>query len=83
MSQSLSPETVAIVKATEPALAQYGEAISLRMYERLFQDEAVRALFKRPTRARTAPRSRHWRQRCWRMRETSMPWRRWGRWWSG
>ncbi|NPD69159.1 NO-inducible flavohemoprotein [Lichenicola cladoniae] len=45
MSQSLSPETVAIVKATEPALAQYGEAISLRMYERLFQDEAVRALF--------------------------------------
>lgn len=45
MSQPLSAETVAIVKATEPALAQHGEAISLRMYERLFQDEAVRALF--------------------------------------
>lgn len=45
MSQFLSAETVAIVKATEPALAQHGEAISLRMYDRLFQDEAVRALF--------------------------------------
>lgn len=45
MGRQLSPETIAVVKATGPALQQHGVAITTRMYERLFQDEAVRAMF--------------------------------------
>lgn len=45
MATSLSDQTIAIVKATAPVLQQHGVAITTRMYERLFKDEAVRALF--------------------------------------
>lgn len=45
MSRQLTPETVAIVKATGPALQQHGVAITTRMYERLFQDQSIRGMF--------------------------------------
>ncbi len=45
MSQSLSPETIAIVKSTAPVLQEHGVAISIRMYERLFVDPKIKALF--------------------------------------
>jgi len=45
MARTLSPETVAIVKATGPALQQHGVAITTRMYERLFVNAEVRDLF--------------------------------------
>ncbi|TGE00155.1 NO-inducible flavohemoprotein [Methylobacterium nonmethylotrophicum] len=41
----LSPATIALVKATVPALEAQGLAITRRMYERLFQDPAIRDLF--------------------------------------
>ncbi len=45
MTATLSPETIAIIKATGPALRQHGVAITTRMYARLFQDESVKAMF--------------------------------------
>ncbi|MBK5265662.1 MAG: hypothetical protein JJE34_10600 [Alphaproteobacteria bacterium] len=45
MPHQLTPETIAIVKATGPALQKHGLAITTRMYERLFVDEDIRALF--------------------------------------
>jgi hemoglobin-like flavoprotein len=51
MSSGLAPETIAIVKATGPALQQHGVAITTRMYERLFQDESVRAMFDQAAQA--------------------------------
>ena len=45
MTRQLSPETIAIVKATGPALQKHGLAITTRMYERLFVDEDIRAMF--------------------------------------
>ncbi|MBB5687015.1 globin domain-containing protein [Sphingobium boeckii] len=45
MSDTLKPETIAIVKATAPALRKHGLEITTRMYERLFVDPDVRALF--------------------------------------
>ena len=45
MARSLTPETIAIVKATGPALQQHGVAITTRMDESLFQDPAVRDMF--------------------------------------
>lgn len=45
MAAPLSEQTIAIVKSTAPALQTHGEAITTRMYERLFVDENVRALF--------------------------------------
>jgi hemoglobin-like flavoprotein len=45
MSKALSAETIAIVKATAPALQQHGVAITTRMYERLFVNEEVKAMF--------------------------------------
>jgi len=41
----LSAETNAIVKSTAPALQQHGLAITTRMYERLFTDPDVKAMF--------------------------------------
>jgi len=41
----LSAETKAIVKSTAPALQQHGLAITTRMYERLFIDPDVKAMF--------------------------------------
>lgn len=45
MSRTLTPETIATVKATGPALQQHGLAITTRMYERLFQNDAIRDMF--------------------------------------
>ncbi len=45
MPTSLSPSTIEIVKASVPALAQHGTAITKGMYARLFRDEHIKALF--------------------------------------
>lgn len=45
MPKPLSPETIAIVKSTAPALRQHGVAITTRMYERLFVDPEIKAMF--------------------------------------
>lgn len=45
MTQPLSPETMRIVKATAPALQQHGVEITTRMYQRLFVDPEIKALF--------------------------------------
>ncbi len=45
MPSPLSPTTIALVKATVPALEAHGLAITRRMYERLFVDPAMRDLF--------------------------------------
>ncbi len=45
MSEPLTPATIAIVKATVPALAEHGTAITTAMYARLFRDEHIKALF--------------------------------------
>lgn len=43
--RELSSATIGIVKATAPALAQNGVAITTAMYERLFVDAEIKALF--------------------------------------
>lgn len=43
--RTLSEDTIRIVKSTAPALAQHGLAITTRMYERLFVDADIAALF--------------------------------------
>lgn len=45
MSELLSPETIAIIKSTAPALQQHGVEITTRMYERLFVDPEIKNLF--------------------------------------
>ena len=45
MAKPLSPTTIHLVKATVPALEAHGAAITRRMYERLFEDASMRALF--------------------------------------
>ncbi|ACL57118.1 NO-inducible flavohemoprotein [Methylobacterium nodulans] len=45
MPAPLSPSTIALVKATVPALEAHGLDITLRMYERLFQNADIRDLF--------------------------------------
>ena len=45
MAAPLSEQTIAIVKATASVLQEHGVAITTRMYERLFVNEEVRALF--------------------------------------
>lgn len=45
MTKTLSPQTIATVKATAPVLVQHGLAITKRMYERLFVDAEIKALF--------------------------------------
>ncbi|WCS23306.1 NO-inducible flavohemoprotein [Methylobacterium sp. NMS14P] len=47
MPAPLSPATVALIKATVPALEAHGLTITKRMYERLFEDAAMRDLFNR------------------------------------
>jgi len=42
---ALSPTSIAIVKATAPVLVQHGVAITTRMYERLFVDPEIKAMF--------------------------------------
>jgi nitric oxide dioxygenase len=45
MTRTLSPETIALVKATAPALADHGTEITRVMYSHLFQHDHIRALF--------------------------------------
>ncbi|MCY0389329.1 globin domain-containing protein [Robbsia sp. Bb-Pol-6] len=45
MSKPLSPEVIAIVKRTAPIMQQHGLAITTRMYDRLFTDPKMKALF--------------------------------------
>lgn len=45
MTTPLSPDTIAIVKATAPALQKHGVEITTRMYERLFVDADIKAMF--------------------------------------
>lgn len=45
MSKPLSPETIAIIKSTAPALQKHGLEITKRMYQRLFVDPEIKALF--------------------------------------
>ncbi|MGF6743082.1 hypothetical protein [Paraburkholderia atlantica] len=45
MSASLSPETNSVIKSTAPVMQKHGVAITTRMYERLFVDPEMKALF--------------------------------------
>ncbi|MEL6061451.1 MULTISPECIES: NO-inducible flavohemoprotein [unclassified Methylobacterium] len=45
MPAPLSPATIALIKATVPALEAHGLAITKRMYERLFENAEMRDLF--------------------------------------
>ena len=45
MTHALSDTTIHLVKATVPALQEHGLAITKRMYERMFRNEAIRDLF--------------------------------------
>lgn len=45
MTRTLSAETIAIVKATAPVLREHGVAITTRMYERLFTNDAIKDMF--------------------------------------
>src|ERR1700761_8686677 len=47
MPNPLSAETIALVRATVPALEQHGPAITAAMYGRLFRDAHIAALFNR------------------------------------
>lgn len=53
----LSPETIAIVKATAPVMHQHGEAITRHMYEKLLRDPAIRAIFD-PTHQRNGTQAK-------------------------
>jgi len=43
--RTASPEAMAIVKSTAPALEQHGVEITTAMYKRLFQNKEVEAMF--------------------------------------
>jgi nitric oxide dioxygenase len=45
MSNTLSPSTISLVKATVPALEAHGLEVTRRMYERLFENASIRDLF--------------------------------------
>lgn len=45
MTNLLSAETIALVRASVPALEVHGAAITTEMYKRLFRDEHIRVLF--------------------------------------
>jgi nitric oxide dioxygenase len=51
MTRQLSPQSIALVKATAPVLVQHGVAITTRMYERLFVDPSIKALFDQAAQA--------------------------------
>ncbi len=54
MPKPLSDATIALVKATVPALEAHGLSITRRMYERLFQDATMRDLFNQSHQGETA-----------------------------
>jgi len=49
--KELSLDTIRTVKATAPVLVQHGLAITTRMYERLFVDAEIKALFDQAAQA--------------------------------
>ena len=49
--RELSETTIRTVKATAPVLVQHGVAITTRMYERLFVDAEIKALFDQAAQA--------------------------------
>lgn len=51
MRENLSPETIAIVKATGPALRRHGVEITTRMYARLFEDASIKDMFDQAAQA--------------------------------
>jgi pantoate kinase len=46
MSKPMSQATIEIVKSTASVMQTYGVAITTRMYERLFRDPEMEALFE-------------------------------------
>ncbi len=51
MPAALSPQTIAIVKSTAPALQDHGVTITTRMYERLFENADIRDMFDQAAQA--------------------------------
>ncbi len=49
--RTASPRSMEIVKSTSPALEKHGLAITTRMYERLFQDAEIAAMFDQAAQA--------------------------------
>jgi hemoglobin-like flavoprotein len=45
MTAPLNQQTMELIKATAPALRQHGVAITTRMYDRLFENKDIKAMF--------------------------------------
>lgn len=58
MAKILSPNTIALVKATVPALQEHGLDIVRTMYSRMFQNPAIRDLFNQSHHNGEAPQHR-------------------------
>ena len=58
MPTPLTPATVALIKATVPALEAHGLTITKRMYERLFQNPEMRDLFNQSHHGETGSQPR-------------------------
>src|SRR5688572_8883110 len=58
MATALSDRTIDIVKATVPALEAHGLDITRRMYERMFQNAAIRDLFNQSHHGETGSQSK-------------------------
>lgn len=58
MPRPLSAQTISVVKATIPALEAHGLDITRRMYERLFQNPAIRDLFNQSHHGETGSQPR-------------------------
>lgn len=58
MTKPLSPQTIALVKATVPALQAHGLDIVREMYSRMFQNPAIRDLFNQSHHSGEAPQQR-------------------------
>lgn len=58
MPTELRDRTIALVKATVPALEQHGLTITRRMYDRMFQNEAIRDLFNQSHHGETGSQPR-------------------------
>jgi nitric oxide dioxygenase len=51
MAATLSPHTIAVVKSTAPVLVKHGVEITTRMYQIMFVDKEIEALFDRAAQA--------------------------------
>ena len=59
---ALAPATIALVKASIPALEQRGLDITRRMYERMFRNPAIRDLFNQSHHGESGSQPRGMRQ---------------------